>query len=84
MTEESEGKIIQNLKDAGCDEQCISDIMAAWENGRTEQVLRLLSSHRAELLNRFHKSKNCIDCLDYLVFQIEKEQTKINRQEASS
>lgn len=67
-------KMIQNLKAAGCGKTQIASIMAEWNNGHTTQALRLLENHRKALLNRFHKSKECIDCLDYLVFQIEQEQ----------
>lgn len=67
-------KISQNLADAGCTPEEISDFLAKWENGQQKQALQLLGEHRKELLSQFHRSKECIDCLDYLVFQIEKEQ----------
>ena len=69
-------KITQNLKDAGCTPAEISDFLEKWKSGKQKQALQLLSEHRKRLLNQFHKSKDCIDCLDYLVFQMEKEQKK--------
>ena len=67
-------KITQNLKDAGCTDPEISDFLIKWENGQTGQALQLLDGHRKLLLAQFHKSKDCIDCLDYIIFQIEKDQ----------
>lgn len=71
--EPSREKILQNLKDCDCDEGIIRCIMDAVDADRTGQALELLAKHRQELLDRFHRSKSCIDCLDYLVYQMEKE-----------
>lgn len=35
--------------------------------------LKLLSSHRRLLLDRLHKDQKQIDCLDYMVYQLEKQ-----------
>lgn len=67
-------KIALNLTDAGCTPEEISDFIAKLENGQPRQAFRLLDEHRKQLLAQFHKSKDCIDCLDHIVFQIKKEQ----------
>lgn len=66
-------KLIQNLKDCDCDSEIINEFMSAIESGSKAKALRLLSEHREELLDKFHRCDNCISCLDYLVNQLESE-----------
>ncbi len=43
-------------------------------------MIRLLRRHRQTLLDRIHKEEAQISCLDYLVFQLEKEiETKLRK-----
>lgn len=65
--------IIQNLKDAGCDSETIEKFMAALQKGKEVNSLKLLAEHRKKLLESLHKDQKCIDCLDYLVYQMKKE-----------
>lgn len=65
--------IIQNLRDAGCNEQLIEQFLTDVDSGNTREALSLLAQHRESLLQQFHKCDNCICCLDYLVFQLERE-----------
>ena len=65
-------EIIQNLKDAGCDAKTVERFMELQETGKTEELLNLLSCHRHQLLDRVHSEEKRIDCLDYLVYQIQK------------
>ena len=61
---------LQNLIDAGCDEKTIT----VFENCKTvKDELRLLEKHRAALLDRSHEVNRQIACLDYLVYNLEKE-----------
>ncbi len=70
------GLLLQNLKDAGCDEKTISKCMAlATENDRKE-LLRLLSGHKRDLLKTVHSKQKEIDCLDYLVFILKQNEHK--------
>ncbi len=39
---------------------------------RTAELLRLLGTQKRALLKTVHESQKCIDCLDYLVYQIER------------
>ena len=66
-------KIIQNLKDAGCGPKTVEQFLALEEKGQTKEQLKLLAQHREQLLDRVHREEKRIDCLDYLVYQIEKE-----------
>jgi len=66
----------QNLLDAGCGADTIRRCMdLAGKQGRKE-LLHILSRHRRELLDLVHQNEKRIDCLDYLVYQIEKEENK--------
>ena len=64
--------IIQNLRDAGCDSRMVEEFMACTRQGDALKQLRLLSRQRRRLLERVHREEKRIDCLDYLVYQIEK------------
>lgn len=63
---------IENLKDAGCNEDFIEQFMAAAEQGRTKALFTLLEGHRNSLLDAVHTNQKKIDLLDYLVFQMKK------------
>lgn len=69
---ESEKSIIQNLKDAGCNSETIENFMADLQAGKKSSGLKRLAAHRKDLLDSLHKEQKCIDCLDYLVYQLKK------------
>ncbi len=64
--------LIQNLTDAGCDAALTEQFLALIKEGRTEEGLALLAQHRKRLLDCCHAEEKKIDCLDYLVYQMEK------------
>ena len=64
----------QNLEDAGCDEETVERCLDCARQGRMQEQLRLLSAHRRLLLDAVHRCEKQITCLDYLVFQIEREE----------
>ena len=77
----SKEAVIQNLEDAGCASDIIESCMTCMEQGKKKELLKQLDEHRADLLNKIHKTKSLpenefcpeqtqIDCLDYLVYQI--------------
>lgn len=69
---ESSESIIQNLKDAGCDSETIENFMADLQKGKRANGLKRLAVHRKNLLASLHREQKCIDCLDYLVYQMRK------------
>ena len=69
---QTEEAIIQNLQDAGCDRQSIDAFLEELRTGRESAGLRRLAAHRKTLLDRLHQEQRCIDCLDYLVYQLKK------------
>ena len=58
--------LLENLEDAGCGPEFAERFLALREQ------LRLLSGHRRHLLDCLHREERRIDCLDYLVYQLEK------------
>lgn len=44
-------RLLRNLKDAGCDETTIQKYFELQEEGRRQEQYRLLSLHRASLLD---------------------------------
>ncbi len=69
---ESPETVIRNLKDAGCDPETIENVMADLNHGNEGMGLKRLAAHRKKLLESLHREQKCIDCLDYLVYQIKK------------
>lgn len=65
--------VLQNLKDAGCDDAAVKTFMKLVETGEKQKQYRLLEKHRRDLLEKVHNREKQIDCLDYLVFQMKKE-----------
>ena len=67
-----EERTIQNMRDAGCSEETIQRFLLCYQANDVKGELKVLSSHRKNLLDHIHKEQKEIDCLDYLVYQIEK------------
>lgn len=69
----SEQCIIQNLKDAGCDNKQIQELLKLYKQGQKEKVHKILEEHRKNVLDKVHKNERQIDCIDYFIYQMEKE-----------
>lgn len=65
--------VLQNLEDAGCDLKTVKEFLMLDGEGKTGEQLRLLERHRQQLLERVHREEKKIDCLDYLVYQLNKK-----------
>lgn len=66
--------VLQNLQDAGCTDEMVEQFMAFQSRDDKEQQLKLLSGYREHLLDELHRDEKRIDCLDYLIYQMQKEQ----------
>ncbi|MCM1542865.1 MAG: hypothetical protein NC121_16615 [Blautia sp.] len=71
--------VIQNLKDAGCDRETIGRFMECMEQDDLIGQLRLMEEHRKCILDRVHKEEKQIDCLDYLVYQIGRNNVDVKK-----
>ncbi len=74
----SKEAVIQNLKDAGCAPDIIECCIACMEQGKKKELLKRLEDHRKGLLDKVHEEEKQIDCLDYLVYQIRRCESKID------
>lgn len=70
---ETEKIIYQNLIDAGCDNNITKDCMLLFKRGKPTDMLPILKQYRKKLLDSIHKGQKQIDCLDYLIYKIQKE-----------
>ena len=65
-----EKELIQNLQDAGCDDQTIQRFMQA--DGKKEEMLHILHEQRIRILDALHPIQEELECLDYLIYKIRK------------
>lgn len=70
---DSETEIIRNLEDAGCGADTITAFVEDIRQGRMSSGQKLLEIHRRSLLDELHKAQKHIDCLDYLIWQMNKQ-----------
>ena len=73
--------MVQNLKDAGCSAQTIEKVCRLYGNGQVQDAIKTLRKHRCGLMDSLHESQERVDCLDFLVWQMEKEYLKNNKKE---
>ncbi len=78
MTEVSDAKgiLYQNLLDAGCSEKEIQQCMLCAEKGAQQALCSLLEKHKQNLNSKVHKTQEKIDCLDFLLHKVRKEQVE--------
>lgn len=69
-----EQAVVANLMDAGCGNELIDQFMDLLKAGRKEAGLSLLAGHRRFLLDCYHADQKRIDCLDYLIYQMNQAQ----------
>ena len=62
--------LYENLCDAGCDSQMIEQCVSMAGNHQQEELLRVLAGQRADLMSEIHTNQKRVDCLDFLVYQI--------------
>lgn len=69
--------IIQNLEDAGCEKELVSEIIELYDKSKKEKIQEKLQVHRKKILDKEHKAQKQIDCLDFFLYQMKKEEKKI-------
>ncbi len=70
---DTQGILRENLSDAGCDLEMIEQFMTLIQQGNREGGLALLAKHRKRLLDCCHAEQKKLDCLDYLVYQMNRQ-----------
>ena len=66
--------LLQNLKDAGCDEKLIKICVDFIQEEKTEELKKILSSHKNKMMKDIRTKQKEVDCLDYLLYSLEKKQ----------
>lgn len=70
---EENNNIYQNLLDAGCIAEKAEQYEKLAEDGEWNKLLRELAKQKKHLLSALHESEKQIDCLDFLVYEINKK-----------
>lgn len=76
ITENQKFRIKRNLADAGCNHSQIEQFLNLMDKNNRQEQYRFLSSYRLKLLHKLHESEHQIDCLDFLVYSMKKEDFK--------
>ena len=66
--------IIQNLIDAGCDDDFIGAFKELYASGQLPKMLTMLANQRRALLEKIHSDERKIFCIDFLVNRLNKKQ----------
>ena len=69
-------KIRRNLLDAGCDASFIEQFLALELGQKRKEQYQMLSRHKTILLEELHREQYKIDCLDHMVYFMQKEDEK--------
>ena len=73
MDEDRIFRIRRNLSDAGCSASQIVQFLELGEQRKRQEQYQMLSRQRTLLLKELHQDQFRIDCLDYMVFTMQKE-----------
>lgn len=73
--------IYQNLIDACCNKTITDKCMLLVEDCRVTEMLSILATYRESLLSSVHAGQKKIDCLDFLIYTLKKNEnnSKQNR-----
>lgn len=71
--ETDQAAITKVLENVGCDEEFIFRFLNLVEKHRIGDGIALLEKKRRLFCNAHHVEQKKIDCLDYLIYKIEKE-----------
>lgn len=63
----------QNLKDAGCGDAVIEEILMLYQSGRYQDSLRMMKKDRCRLMEELHECGRKVDCLDFLIRKMERK-----------
>ncbi len=72
---QTEEELIQNMVDAGCEEETVASVLACLKQGQKKKGLLLLQGQREMLLDGIHGNQLCIEFLDDVLSGMQKECT---------
>lgn len=74
MSYRSKEEMLENLKEAGCTNKQIQEVMKLYQEGKNLDVEKKLEHNRRKILEAVHKQEKQIECLDYFLYQLKKEE----------
>lgn len=66
-------ELLECMSDCGCDAVQTEEFLALKENCCTESCIRYLKRHRKQLMEQIHRMGHQVDCVDYIIRELEKE-----------
>ena len=69
----TEEDLIQNMVDAGCEEDTVAGVLTCLKQGQKKKGLLLLQGQRKMLLDGIHRDQLCIQFLDDVLCGMRKE-----------
>ncbi len=66
------GELYSSLPDAGCSQDVAKRCADAAKNGEKGLLMKELADHRKALLDDLHESQRKIDCIDYIIYKVNK------------
>lgn len=66
-------KLRQNLIDAGCCECLIDECIKCYNEKNKTRLKCMLTKQKLQLLDNLHECQDQIDCLDYLIYELSRE-----------
>lgn len=66
-------EIVKCLKDSGCDERTTEQFLVYEKENRTGDQIRLLNRSRRSLMTDLHESQKRVDCIDYIIRELEQK-----------
>lgn len=65
--------LMQCLLDMGCSPELTREFIEYQHTGNKAGQLKVLTKHRRNLLDSLHAEQEKLDCLDYIIFKIKKD-----------
>ncbi len=72
---QTEEELIQNMADAGCEEETAASVLTCLKQGQKKKGLLLVQGQREMLLDGIHRNQSCIEFLDDVLSGMQKECT---------
>jgi hypothetical protein len=71
----SKEKMTQCFKDIGCEDEIMNEFMKCFDQDKDKVLaqINLLIKQRRYLLDQLHTAQKRIDCIDYMIYQLEQE-----------
>ena len=78
-SEEQAFRLRRNLRDAGCGKETVERFLELEQRQCRWEQYRMLSCHKAALLQKLHRIQYKIDCLDHLVYTMQQQEEEERR-----